>query len=135
MRRKFTAKPGKIESSIDLPHQMILGDRIVEMKLVEQLTWSPFRRPDHRSTPPRFASTQRNHASSPASTDFRNKIGPLLTLIESPRCSRRMNNRAPPIRGGRKVVRSKMRKWARNLYTALAATRLLSRRAQAAGLI
>jgi hypothetical protein len=38
MRCKFTAKPGQIESSIDLPHQMIFGNRVAEMKLVEQLT-------------------------------------------------------------------------------------------------
>ena len=37
MRCKFTAKPGKIESSIDLPNQVIFGNRVAEMKLVEQL--------------------------------------------------------------------------------------------------
>jgi hypothetical protein len=30
MRCKFTAKPGKIESGIDLPHQMIFWNRLVE---------------------------------------------------------------------------------------------------------
>src|SRR3954469_12228531 len=34
----FTAKPGQIESSIDLPHQMIFRNRVAKTKLVEQLT-------------------------------------------------------------------------------------------------
>ena len=38
MRCKFAAKPGQIESSIDLPHQMIFGNRVAKVKLVEQLT-------------------------------------------------------------------------------------------------
>src|ERR1700733_11364229 len=79
MRCKFTAKPGKIESGIDLPHQMIFRDRLVEMKLVEQLTLVPLQTAHHASTSPRFASTQRNHASWPVSTDFCNKIGTFET--------------------------------------------------------
>src|ERR1700758_2057695 len=75
MRCQFAAKPGKIESSIDLPHQMIFGDRIAKMKLVEQLTLVTLQTAHHGSTSPRFASTQRNHASWPVSTDFCNKIG------------------------------------------------------------
>src|SRR3984957_9510054 len=75
MRCKFTAKPGKIENSIDLPHQMIFGDRVVEMKLVEQLTLVTLQTAHHGSTSPRFASTQRNHHSRSLSTDFCNKIG------------------------------------------------------------
>src|ERR1700743_1392134 len=74
MRCKFTAKPGKIESGIDLPHQMIFWNRLVEMKLVEQLTLVTLQTAHHGSTSPRFASTQRNHASWPVSTDFCNKI-------------------------------------------------------------
>jgi hypothetical protein len=38
MRCKLTAKPGQIESSVDLPHQVILGHRVAKMKLVERLT-------------------------------------------------------------------------------------------------
>src|ERR1043165_618825 len=79
MRCKFTAKPGKIESSIDLPHQVIFGNRVAEMKLVEQLTLVTLQTAHHGSTSPRFASTQRNHASWPVSTDFCNKIGPFET--------------------------------------------------------
>jgi hypothetical protein len=30
---KFAAEPGQIESSVDLPHQMIFGDRIAKTKL------------------------------------------------------------------------------------------------------
>src|SRR5271154_5339029 len=75
MRCKFTTKPGKIERSIDLPHQMIFGDRVAKMKLVEQLTLVTLQTAHHRSTSPRFASTQRNHGSRPVSTDFCNKIG------------------------------------------------------------
>src|SRR5436853_5942094 len=37
MSCKFAAEPGKIESSIDLPHQMIFRDCIIELKLVEKL--------------------------------------------------------------------------------------------------
>src|SRR5438045_9389949 len=37
MSCKFAAEPGKIESSIDLPHQMIIGDCVNELKLVEKL--------------------------------------------------------------------------------------------------
>src|SRR5256885_9169502 len=37
MRCKFAAEPGKIESSIDLPHQMIFRDCVIELKLVEKL--------------------------------------------------------------------------------------------------
>jgi hypothetical protein len=31
MRCKFVAKPGQIESSIDLPHQVIFGNRVAKM--------------------------------------------------------------------------------------------------------
>src|SRR5260370_16499616 len=79
MRWKFGAKPGKIESSIDLPHQMIFGNRVAEMKLVEQLTLVTLQTAHHGSTSPRSASTQRNHASWPLSTDFCNKIGTFAT--------------------------------------------------------
>src|SRR5580765_6417713 len=71
---KFAAEPGQIESSVDLPHQMIFGDRIAKMKLVEQLTLVTLQTAHHGSTPPRFASTQRNHGSWLVSTDFCNKI-------------------------------------------------------------
>src|ERR1700733_13124828 len=79
MRCQFAAKPGKIESSIDLPHQMIFGNRLAKMKLVEQLTLVTLQTAHHGSTSPRFASTQRNHGWSPVSTDFCNKIGPKPT--------------------------------------------------------
>src|SRR5882757_5764449 len=45
------------------------------MKLVEQLTLVTLQTAHHGSTSPRIASTQRNHASRPVSTDFCNKIG------------------------------------------------------------
>src|ERR1700730_9699221 len=83
MRCKFTAKPGKIENSIDLPHQTIFGDRVVEMKLVEQLTLVTLQTAHHGSTSPRFASTQRNHHSRPLSTDFCNKICQMRTCAVS----------------------------------------------------
>jgi hypothetical protein len=38
MRCKFAAEPCQIESSVDLPHQMIFGNCITKTKLVEQLT-------------------------------------------------------------------------------------------------
>jgi hypothetical protein len=33
MRRKLAAKPGQIESNVDLPHQMIFGDCVAKTKL------------------------------------------------------------------------------------------------------
>jgi hypothetical protein len=54
---------------------VILRDRVAKMKLVEQLTLVTLQTAHHGSTSPRFASTQRNHGSGPASTDFCNKIG------------------------------------------------------------
>jgi hypothetical protein len=53
---------------------MIFGDRVAKTKLVEQLTLVTLQTAHHESTSPRFASTQRNHASWPLSTDFCNKI-------------------------------------------------------------
>jgi hypothetical protein len=38
MRCKFASKPRQIESSVDLPHQMVFEDHVAKMKLVEQLT-------------------------------------------------------------------------------------------------
>jgi hypothetical protein len=38
MRCKVAAKPGKIERSVDLSYQMILGDRVAKTKPVKQLT-------------------------------------------------------------------------------------------------
>src|SRR6267378_1860208 len=70
---KFAAEPGQIESSVDLPHHVIYGNCIAKTNLVEQLTLVILQTA-HRSTPPRIASTQRNHASRPVSTDFCNKI-------------------------------------------------------------
>src|ERR1700753_3926392 len=59
---------------------MIFGNRVAKMKLVEQLTLVTFQTAHHGSTSPRFASTQRNHASWSVSTDFCNKIGTKRTL-------------------------------------------------------
>src|SRR3954467_15027575 len=75
MRCKFAAKPGQIENGVDPPYQTIFGCRVTKMKLVEQLTLVTLLTAHHGSTSPRFASTQRNHASPSASTDFCNKIG------------------------------------------------------------
>src|SRR6516164_9574629 len=58
---------------------MIFGNRLAQMKLVEQLTLVTLQTAHHGSTSPRFASTKRNHASSLLSTDFCNKIGQLRT--------------------------------------------------------
>jgi len=70
---KFAAKPGQIESGIDLSRQVIFGNGMAEMKLVEQLTLVTLQTAHHGSTSPRFASTQRNHASRRVSTGFCNK--------------------------------------------------------------
>src|SRR3981189_108685 len=79
MRCKCAAKPGQIESSVDLPNQMIFRNRVAKTKLVEQLTLVTLQTAHHGSTSPRIASTQRNHASRPVSTDFCNKIGQTRT--------------------------------------------------------
>ena len=59
---KLAAKPGQIESSVDLPHQMIVGDRIAKMKLVEQLTF--LQTAHHGSTPPRIRVNTTDHRVS-----------------------------------------------------------------------
>src|SRR5450432_2498582 len=74
MRCEFTTKPGQIESCIDLPHQMIFRNRVVELKLVEKLRLFALQPTHHASPPPRFASARWNHCSPHASTDFCNKI-------------------------------------------------------------
>jgi hypothetical protein len=53
----------QIESRIDLPHQMIFGNRVAKVKLVEQLTLVALLTAHHGSTSSRFASTQRNRGS------------------------------------------------------------------------
>src|SRR5437868_14640683 len=53
---------------------MIFRNRVAKSKLVEQLTLVTLQTAHHGSTSPRFASTKRNHASRPLSTDFCNKI-------------------------------------------------------------
>jgi hypothetical protein len=53
---------------------MIFGNGIAKTKLVEQLTLVTLQTAHHGSTSPRIPSTQRNHASTPVSTDFCNKI-------------------------------------------------------------
>src|SRR5689334_13663370 len=80
MRCKLAAKPGQIESSLDLPYQMIFGNSIAKTKLVEQLTLVTLQTAHHGSTPPRIASTRRNHASRSVSTDFCNKICQMQTF-------------------------------------------------------
>src|SRR5438132_1741 len=75
VRCKFAAKPGQIESRIDLPHQVILRDSVVELKLVEKLRLFALQSAHHGLPLPRFASARWNHGSPHASTDFCNKIG------------------------------------------------------------
>src|SRR5450432_1613718 len=87
VRCKFAAKPRQIEGSIDLPYQVIFGDRIAKTKLVEQLTLVTLQTAHHGSTSPRFASAQRNHGSRPVSTDFCNKIGTERTWPVKPTMS------------------------------------------------
>src|SRR5947207_1354962 len=81
MRRKFAAQPGKIESSIDLAHQMIFGDCVIELKLVEKLRLFALQPTHHGLPPPRFVSARWNHGSPQASTDFCNKIGTKRTQL------------------------------------------------------
>src|SRR5213079_7024 len=79
MRCKFAAEPGKIESSIDLPYQMIFRDCVIELELVEKLRLFALQPTHHGLPPPRFASARWNHGSPQASTDFCNKIGTFQT--------------------------------------------------------
>jgi hypothetical protein len=74
MRCKLAAKPGQIEHRIDCSHQMILRNRVAELKLVEKLTLFALQPPHHGLPPPKIASARRNHGSPHASTDFCNKI-------------------------------------------------------------
>src|SRR5438045_2330916 len=83
MSCKFAAEPGKIESSIDLPHQMIFGDCVIELKLVEKLRLFALQPTHHGLPPPRFVSARWNHGSPQASTDFCNKIGTFRTCRDS----------------------------------------------------
>src|SRR3989440_9148116 len=76
MRCKFAAEPGKIESSIDLPYQMIFRDCVIELKLVEKLRLFALQSTHHGLPPPRLASARWNHGSPQASTDFCNIICP-----------------------------------------------------------
>src|SRR5271169_5821706 len=69
VRCKFAAKPEKLESSVDLPDEVIVRHRIFKVELVEKLTLLAFQTAHHKSTPPRFAPTERNHGSRPVSTD------------------------------------------------------------------
>src|SRR3954451_10853274 len=71
---KFAAQPGKIESSIDLAHQMIFGDCVIELELVEKLRLFALQPTHHGFAPPKFASARMNHGPPKASTDFCNKI-------------------------------------------------------------
>src|SRR4051794_6560529 len=68
MRCKFAAEAGKIESSIDLPHQMIFGNCVIELKLVEKLRLFALQPSHHGLPPPRFVSARWNHGSPQAST-------------------------------------------------------------------
>src|SRR5471030_2320492 len=95
---KFAAEPGQIESSVDLPHKVIFGDRIAKVKLVEQLTLVTLQTAHHGSTSPRIASTQRNHASRPVSTDFCNKIGTEPTSSDV---------RLEPLSGAKRTMRAR----------------------------
>src|ERR1700755_709132 len=47
MRRKLAAKPGQIESSVDLPYQMILRNRGANTKLVGKLPLAPLQPAPH----------------------------------------------------------------------------------------
>src|SRR3954454_14914816 len=68
MSCKFAAEPGKIKNSIDLAHQMMFGNCIIELELVEKLRLFALQ-PSHHGLPqPRFASTRWNHSSPQAST-------------------------------------------------------------------
>jgi hypothetical protein len=60
MRCKFAAKPGKIESSVDLPHRVIFGNCVPKTKLVEQLTLVTLQTAHHGSTSPRPSNRGRN---------------------------------------------------------------------------
>src|ERR1700743_990236 len=83
MRSKFAAKPRQIQSGVDLPHQMVFGNRVAEMKLVKQLTLVTLQTAHHGSTSSRFTSPLGKPASSPSSTDFCNKIGPKPTVLRT----------------------------------------------------
>jgi hypothetical protein len=75
---------------IVLQKSFYFTDHVAEMKFVEQLTLVTLQTAHHRSTSPRFASTQRNHACWPVSTDFCNKICQEPTSLHTDRSKTRM---------------------------------------------
>src|SRR6266480_2859673 len=107
MRCKFAAKPGQIESSVDLPHQMIFGDRVAKMKLVEQLTLVTLQTAHHGSTSPRIAShngitlrglSQPTFATKSANSGLMHRSKQRLYSITSSARVRRQLNSTPSLR-------------------------------------
>jgi hypothetical protein len=53
--------PTQIENRSDLANRMIVGDRLIETKLIEELFLLVVEPPHHGSLPSRITSQRRNH--------------------------------------------------------------------------
>jgi hypothetical protein len=74
VRRQLGVHPRQIQNRIDLAHQMIGRNNVVEMELIEQLALIALQPPHHRQPPPLNVVPARNQCSPPTATDFCNKI-------------------------------------------------------------
>src|SRR5215510_13435489 len=88
--RKLGVHPRQIQNRIDLAHQMIGRNNVIEMERIEQLALIALLPPHHRQPPPLNVVPGRNHCSQPTATDFYNKIGTSLPFL---RCSDFVPNR------------------------------------------
>ena len=66
--RQLLVHPAQIEQTVDLPHQMIGWDHLVEIKRIEKLSLSIFPPPHHAPLPLMPSLHQRNHGSRVVST-------------------------------------------------------------------
>ena len=68
IRRQLLVDPTQIEKTVDLPHQMIGWDHLVQIKRIKELTLSVLPPTHHAPLPPMTLSNQRNHGSRVVST-------------------------------------------------------------------
>ena len=72
--RQLLAHPGEIQHAVDLAHQMVGRNDLVEVERIEELPLARVAPPHHRPSPSMITLMRRNHASRPTSTEFCNKI-------------------------------------------------------------
>jgi hypothetical protein len=79
VRHQLVVDPAQVENGRDLAYQVIAGHHRIEIERIEQLALVLIAPAHHGSSPPQFTLSGWNHCSSPAATDFCNKIGPKAT--------------------------------------------------------